>query len=600
MIEIDATSAIGGVIAVAVQSFRVCIQAYEFAQIAQHLGPDADNIRAKLQVEEYRLMEWARKAKLDHETYPDSRLNWSLIRDLLQQQEALLTSSRRVKEKYNLNVGVESGKGGKEPPASGDGSSLRKLLSKLKPHVYLQSARIIQASNGPLKRLQWATLGKSQAATILNGLAEINTSLEGLLDSVDQDFVKSALTVLLREIISHSTDNSQLETVKQLLDGNSVHDADTVTSAASLKQIRLLLGVDRRSDEKKSGPNTQMQGVNRKVIKMRYSLLVQERPSSDCRGREIAQYKSKLVLVEWKVVPRDHKRLLESRVSGLVLLLSNAPAISYHSLPCMGYIVHDRLERYAIVFELPPFSRSVTPLYSSLSGPVDNSINSIAVKNLLNALMLSGKPSLDKRVHIALSLAETLLQLHTSGWLHKGIRSENVLFVIPKEDDWTTFPSKQPFLIGYEYTRADGAEEMTEDPYSSAKIDIYRHPQARGQTRELFRKAFDLYGLGCIFLELALWDRLDNILMRYASLLLDQKSFASQPTLPKINPTNLEELMKIDDDGSLGLMQDVAFHMGDTFLQVVQLCFNVGDMSDDEASLEVQERIVEQLRQCKY
>jgi hypothetical protein len=37
-------------------------------------------------------------------------------------------------------------------------------------------------------------------------------------------------------------------------------------------------------------------------------------------------------------------------------------------------------------------------------------------------------PSLNQRVSIAVTLAETVLQLHTAGWLRKSIRPENVLF----------------------------------------------------------------------------------------------------------------------------------------------------------------------------
>lgn len=47
---------------------------------------------------------------------------------------------------------------------------------------------------------------------------------------------------------------------------------------------------------------------------------------------------------------------------------------------------------------------------------------------LLEVLELEMLPALNECLMLAIVLIETVLQLHTSGWLHKGIRSDNILF----------------------------------------------------------------------------------------------------------------------------------------------------------------------------
>ena len=98
----EAAASAAGVISLSFTLFKGCIQAFGFVETAAQLGTDADIIRCKIELEQYRLYQWAEQVGL--EDRPKRHLNWSLVANILQQLEALLTSSKEWKERYHLDV----------------------------------------------------------------------------------------------------------------------------------------------------------------------------------------------------------------------------------------------------------------------------------------------------------------------------------------------------------------------------------------------------------------------------------------------------------------------------------------------------------------
>jgi hypothetical protein len=110
-------------------------------------------------------------------------------------------------------------------------------------------------------------------------------------------------------------------------------------------------------------------------------------------------------------------------------------------------------------------------------------------------------PTLEERYQIAYSLGLSIAILHTTGWLHKSIRSHNVLFLTQnKRLVWT-----RPYLVGFDYSRPDARDESSEKPEQSKRFDIYRHPLSQGTPNERYRKEFDYYSFGAILVEIAGW-----------------------------------------------------------------------------------------------
>jgi serine/threonine protein kinase len=236
--------------------------------------------------------------------------------------------------------------------------------------------------------------------------------------------------------------------------------------------------------------------------------------------RTFERYHGKPVLIEWKEVGYLNFKALETRVDCVSTFLQELEA-SFHSLPCRGYVKDHDARRYGYVFDLPTTSdTNISPSTSELD--VSDLPPFPTVCTLREILDLEAPaPSLNLRVSYAVRLLETLLQLHTSGWLHKELRSENILFIqntssISCENDHAVddLSPSQMYLAGYVYTRADNAAEMTEPLESELEADLYRHPSTIGRHRLPFRKTFDMFSVGCILLELGLWATISTTLRR--------------------------------------------------------------------------------------
>ncbi|KAL9631909.1 MAG: hypothetical protein Q9204_004012 [Flavoplaca sp. TL-2023a] len=588
----------GGLISLSLTLFRGCVRGFEIIQLAAHAGSEADNFRCKLEVEQYRLMQWAERIGLEEQ--PDERFNWTLIGDILKQMEALLLDTRTLKKKYRLDL-VAMDALAPETSAAPPRTSFGKLLSRLRPDFPTASSRIVDESNGTIKKLRWAVFDRGKAAILVNDVVHFNNSLHGFLDNVNQDFVKSALGSVLRDIISRSNATSELEVIKQLLSSSRVAAPAAVASAASLKQIRLVLGlgIDGVDSTEHQAQRAPPEGFKIKLIQLKPHLLQREAPQLSPGGRELAVYKSKRVLVEWKFIDKEHEKELKTRVDQLAILLAHTYDESFHSLHCIGFLPKDVSYQpedeesicYGLVFELltsPNLPLSISPVIQPLSTLFVN----------------ARRPSLNERRDIALALAETILQLHTSGWLHKGVRSDNVLFIDLGDSKWEYSGAKGPFLAGYEYARPTTAH--TEAMPTNLEQEMYCHPKGQGLTRANFRRSFDLFALGCVLLEIGLWSSLPEILQRVPS--------DSTKPIHKTKPSTVRSgmfdwarlqsaktrLLQNDDVEKRSDLAGIAFHAGKTFQDVIVRCLYADDEDPLNEDIVVQKEVVDLLRQTQF
>ena len=210
------------------------------------------------------------------------------------------------------------------------------------------------------------------------------------------------------------------------------------------------------------------------------------------------------VWVEWKYYTRHPSdegppKVLHGMVSNLAALLhySQKPA-EFHSPECLGYFDDPTSEtpRFGFVFKKP-----ARPQFPD------------AAIFTLSQLFQSRKPSLTARIRLASAVADSISYLHSTNWLHKGLRSQNILFF----DDAANIDFPNPYLCGFEYSRPAEASNLTQAPPQNAEQDIYRHPDVQGSAiRDPcsggFKKVHDVYSLGVILVEIALWRPIDEIL----------------------------------------------------------------------------------------
>nr|OQO29486.1 hypothetical protein B0A51_03014 [Rachicladosporium sp. CCFEE 5018] len=200
--------------------------------------------------------------------------------------------------------------------------------------------------------------------------------------------------------------------------------------------------------------------------------------------------RGKGVLVEWKayaVLQGAHGVELRSRRDNLARLLkARDKPEELLALSGAGYFDDVANKRYGFVFESP-------------ARGTDASI--VSLNTLLRDARAESLPSLEHRYLIAYRLALSLSILFVVGWLHKGLRSHNILFVKEGEQlQWT-----QPYLCGFAFSRPDKPNEVSEKLEHSERFNLYRHPMTQNAPRLGYRKAFDIYSFGVILFEIAAW-----------------------------------------------------------------------------------------------
>lgn len=209
-----------------------------------------------------------------------------------------------------------------------------------------------------------------------------------------------------------------------------------------------------------------------------------------------------LVIVEWKHFDRDaanHVRLSQlNRLDALARSLHLSCKPKALRVPnCLGYFCDDWQPRVGLLFEYPGGSTAQdTPSFLSLH-------------DLL--LTSNSVPFLGDRFRLALDLSLSLSLLHTSGWLHKGIRSDNIIFIQegspPHNNDDESPPSlRHPQVLGFEYSRQDNPFAETDLVMSTQEEHkLYRHPKSMTASRDRYCRAFDIYSLGVVLLEIGFW-----------------------------------------------------------------------------------------------
>lgn len=202
------------------------------------------------------------------------------------------------------------------------------------------------------------------------------------------------------------------------------------------------------------------------------------------------------VLIEWKQIPSDGKPLeLKRRVKDMACLLqAEQKPEELRTLSCIGTVDDkDTLSKegkMGFIYKIP--SRGFFSLRTVLSQSQHPMV-------------------LGQRFECAYMLVHAVWYLHLAGWLHKGIRSDNILFFADSMHDWDV---SNAYLVGFDHSREDQKGVATKVARFKAETDfnLYRHPACQGvpyepqnrdpsqgtqltRIRSSFSRKFDLYSV---------------------------------------------------------------------------------------------------------
>ena len=504
MTPFDAAAGVTSLISLGITAFQGCVQGFIILSTAHHLGKDADDLRSRIEWEHYRLFQWSQHAGVDGEGSVKSALDWAQILDILRQLEVQLNDTTELKTRYGLCLEDDDPQGQLKTSwqDTTEISFLRKSL-RLNPKFFLASSRIIHERNKkhPIRRLRWAIIDKTKLEKLLGDVRQRIGCLWDILAFEDRLYIRESLSHLLRNGIASTRNDEDLSRLSELALGVE----SRVSVAGQMKRTKVEL-YPREHDPalsdiaKVSGSRAQ----TLRALKLRSSLLSSDAGSSG-EKREVVFYAGEHTLVEFKFLGPDKvaQKKLSIRAENLAILLSRVETASFHTLQCKGFM--KRNDFILLFFELPASSVPV-----AITTSLDRQYLTLSdVRKQQDYL-----PDLDTRLSWALKLAETALQLHTAGWVHKDISPANILFL--KRQGQIESESAQfagPFLSGFGYAREISPSAFSEEQQDVDEENAYRHALAQGFRRDHpFRPQFDVYALGIVLIELGLWSSIKDIL----------------------------------------------------------------------------------------
>ncbi|KAN0110019.1 Protein kinase-like domain containing protein [Hyaloscypha variabilis] len=189
---------------------------------------------------------------------------------------------------------------------------------------------------------------------------------------------------------------------------------------------------------------------------------------------------------------------LYDRVAALTQELSQEKPDAFRTLTCSGFFHDQSRGSFGIIFNIPRPMEKFAPQ---------------TLHQLIETTTKERKlwPDLDDKFRLASTLAASLLELHTVGWLHKNFTPSNIVFFpekhVPKREI-----ARDPFLVGFNYSRPDDPSEFSEGP---ADDNYYQHPRYFSDRSLRYQHEFDYYSLGVVLIEIAFWMPFHNLTKDY-------------------------------------------------------------------------------------
>lgn len=490
----------------------------------------------KLKVEEHRLLDWGRSVRID---FTDDQLllnhmSKGLIIGILEQQQKLLVSFGRLNKSYRalerpdlVETEVVFNFNSDRLLEGADDGAIRfpqtdELINKVR--VFSEKLKVAP------KKLRWAIDGADKMTVLVNNLIHFNNKLDEVLDKAQRDSLFELQTRTNYQIVLL---NQNVENLMQIIQAQRItppapylalqngrgYDMDLsnelitapkfetgqLVGLAQFKAINLQIEGSNRIDDIDDTFAKQID-LNHSASEIRQTKIELNKISAegfsddlDVDVRTLWQYGGRNVWIEWKEDELNHGRAngnistTHERISKLAALLKEMnKTVQFRAPECLGYFEDEDNGRFGFVFAKPP------------SIPADEA------PTTLRDLLTQPMPPLADRLTLMRLLSETVERLHAVNWLHKGLRSSNILFFLTPSGA-PNFAS--PYLSGFEYSRPATREDMTQPPSDDLAADLYRHPQTQSGTHSGgFLKSFDLYALGIVMLEIAYWQPIEQVL----------------------------------------------------------------------------------------
>ncbi|KAK3322409.1 prion-inhibition and propagation-domain-containing protein [Apodospora peruviana] len=557
----DPVSAAGlaiGVASIGLQVYTSCIQGIQLLVTALNFPEDCRYLNLRLRMEQQRLIAWSETSGLldldakQHQKVLASNtfvLHRQSVLDLLVQVQCLFKEFQEH-QKRNSRLKTTPDQDDVLLKPEKDAAEANFPLPERR-RAFIKKAMLSLGENSKeaFARLRWVSFDKAAFELLLSRFSVLNDTMTNILDARMQveihhtvqdtnrgllqlhhkiaDLSRLVMALNVKMETSSTTPISQMSEAQRRANADGLQ---LVSQLAKFKAFNQSIESDKKTtpwDEATAmclelGKPSQQQSLLLDRSMVRLDPAAEDADIPRCEAiLGLPGGPPKKVWVEWKEYDRQRpedlsppKEVILERVGKLAALLNHTPKPEAFRTPhCLGFFDKASAEeaggdeeedilnmRLGLVFERPDDDN----LHTSLPP--------VSLRELLQTARR--KPSVTERIKLAHAISNCLLCLHAVNWLHKGLRSHNIIFfrITSGHVDYT-----KPYLSGFDFSRPARPDEMTDipGPGDDAEYNLYRHPHAQSvnpEERERFKKSFDIYSLGVLFVEIAHWATVENIL----------------------------------------------------------------------------------------
>ncbi|KAM5372873.1 hypothetical protein ACJZ2D_007330 [Fusarium nematophilum] len=543
-------------------------------------------------------------------------LHRQTVLDLLVQIQCLFDEFTEYQQQHNNLRPVKDDDGILAAPEKDAKLANYPMTERKRDFIRKAMAGLRAKSSEGLTRLRWTSFDKVGFERLLAKFSILNDNMTNILDHSLQVEIRNTVQDTNRGVLllHHKiADLSHLVlALKSQLDAGTpggpspMSKLEREANADALRQLSRLAKfkafnetIDPKSDAPAVIDETAAKfldlakpGKQRNLFVPRY--LIQLDPEVDesdaprCEAVMKTAEGKKKVWIEWKdydnTGPPQAGSLSKSdiidRVRKLAALLNHSPKPEAFRTPhCLGFF--DKADPDIPEDDVDILDRRLGLIFER---PSDNNLHTtlppVSLRELLQDPSVR-KPRVTERVRLAHAISNCLLYLHAVHWLHKGLRSHNVLFFRTSAGH---VDYRHPYLSGFDFSRPGGSDEMTDAPGDDAEHDLYRHPNAqsnRRRDRERSKKSFDIYSLGVILVELAHWRPVEDVLR------IDMRRARGRHDIVR----GVREALLTEDR-----VAAIGADMGERFEDATRKCLAGGEdlglrSGDDETEDEVAERL---------
>ncbi|RMZ76423.1 hypothetical protein DV737_g4795, partial [Chaetothyriales sp. CBS 132003] len=564
MSGIEVTGVVLGVVPIA---FKAAIEAWRTLDDTISFDDDTEDLIIRLETVKARLGIWATKAGLT-----DGELRSSLhpVEELLERTvrriRDLVIEVEQQGKKYGI-VAKEPGESDSKRVTAAVVQMRRSLhsiitSSRSKSNLVQQAGREAslqstaqRAETSVSRRVYWAIRDKKKFEEFIDTLEKHVRGLQDFTADTDRKEIRQEGTRLALEIIRGLSQPEALSQLRSTPGWDSELSQIDVSSLAQWKAIikqktpALTTCSAGAEDWSLAGSN----GDDR--VKTRFLM-------SGHRHPEVTYLFEKK---EYDMNISDElKDIVRESIRKLVSLLGGPGAQrKLHTLQAVGYVDDPHYHCCWIVFQFP-----LGPI-SSLA-PVPRASEPLSLHKLFSSPL---KPPLEARYSLAKRLVNTFASLYGSEWMHKGINSKNIVFPqIYSPVTVQSFASVQTALVqGFNYSR-QLTQAQTIDRgkvLNDLESAIYRHPLYQGEAASGYQIHYDIYSLGLVLLEIALWDQLMGFL---AAKHRKEPPVVLSTDMPRFHEIEAVELKR---RVMIRVGSELAYRVGTKYKEVVRWCLNL-------------------------